>query len=317
MASITELDTSREGGSLGVFGSIGHMTSWIVEIDDPEDEPIAVMAKIRGGPRIGSKYPGSRATGIWDPNGLVALWATRRSHETPFVWIVDVIYGTPLLFEFASTGWEVQISSSLETELVFHDLDGIPIGPFDYGLPIVGPLGETHVTSTNRGETFLFIAGEGRDRARKVEGAQRRKGIGRLTMTKLSPNFDENALATAIAATDKVNSERFSVKMQTGKGVRTIVIADAGKLIWEDSSVTPVQATVAGQSVLGLAWRVVISMGFRELGWQHNMTHWWEDDLGARSVVKRKGDSEPVRETFRIQDEANFGLITAMFELGT
>lgn len=312
MATVHEIYNSREGGSIGVFGSQALTTTWRVTLDAIGDDPVATLANTPGGAAIGNPYPSTGpGVGDWDPNELVALFASRREHITPDTWLVDVFYGPPIVVGTTSAEWDMSISSSIETEEVFADLDGITIGPFKYAESSTQR--SSHFTNLATGSINLQQPSGGREGTRYAKSTTRRRGIGSLIITKIVANFPSSAFSDATFRIDNVNVEPFTVPLrQSNLQIENVRIADPGFAIFDGVEVFPLDAVVPGQGIPGRGYRVTLTFKLDAQGWQHNLTHTYIDGLGSESIVFRSnGDRE--EEEFKIQHVTNLSQLVSNF----
>jgi len=138
MPTLIELSAkTRLGGTVGIFGAQGLVTTWYVATDAVDDSPVSVLSTPgNGGVVIGQAYP-------WYDFGVVAIGYVERERVGPKEWEVDVLYGPPI--EFPTNDWVITTSGSVEVreELTAGVLDenGNPVIDPVTGTPKRNPIG--------------------------------------------------------------------------------------------------------------------------------------------------------------------------------
>lgn len=333
MATVSEIMDSRMGGGVGAFGSQAMTTLWTVVVDDADDDPIQTMWETAGAPNIGSLFPSLKTPWQTRKDRLVAIGFNYSRKIAPKVYEIVVTYGPPVFIETHTDAWEIAVSASLTQELLFHDLDGRPIGPLHYS-QVPSETGQQPPTPAGHdmfkakaptGELF-WISAESPpsghdnddptqrppdDRGRYVTGANRTLNVGRLVMTRAFPNMPQDVLYTdtiagtsALGTINRVNSDQFKLKVDFGYGSDVITFADPFTCKIVDGVVNKEFGSMLGQREPGAIWRVTFSIEFNPLTWWYHNEHTfpWE---GAQLPIRSHDDSRVI-ERHRLYDFMNF-----------
>lgn len=216
MSSATELYVSRVGGIRGQHGAQGLTTTWHVITDTVDQDPVddVLADPDTGSVVLGSRYP-------WPAFNVVATGFVVRDRLAPLSWLVDVIYGTPLVFVPPNPiveGWAIQGGSSLATEEYIFDRTRDPdtgdLKPRVVAFPLYKPWPEENqgpppfVAGSSSGNLVgLWI--ENPKEFGPIRPQQRQVGVSWITLTRIVRELNETQMGIGNNAVGKTNSEPF------------------------------------------------------------------------------------------------------------
>lgn len=222
MSSVDELYASRLSGVRGQHGAQGLTSTWKVVVDDVNDDPVTVLNLASGGVVLGSVYP-------WlESFGVIAIGFSVRDRWAPLTWLIDVLYGVPLVFP-APTGalqtWQWEGGGALEDEEYEEDAQDEPqlVGIPNYTTKLLAGESFTHYsTKTTDGGCERVNLKLGNCPPRVTPGV-RRKRVGWLRATKVVQQVHANQLSLGYQSVSRVNSSTFF-----GAGGNEVMVAGFG-----------------------------------------------------------------------------------------
>lgn len=317
MASAEEVYPSREGSTIGAFGVDNVTRTWRVYVDSVTDDPVAIFRSLgaaAGGAREGDPHP-------WTAFQVVLLFFTiNRRMPAPKVWEITGVYGPQAVLLATTPAWEPRMQASLETERVYQDINGRPIGtpkysPIDLTIgPPLPPGVPIFSAKTERGQSSFVLPGfatspSDKEILRFAEGADRFKGTGNLTLSKIVSTFTAPSFSVAYAAKGMLNVDFFRATTTLG----VVQWADPGQMLLVDATADPIGDITTPLYAPGVgprpqraaAYRVTLSFKHNPDGWKHKLTHTYKDDAGPEAIMKYSG-GENVEEEFDLYFQTSF-----------
>lgn len=311
MASVTEIFSSRDGGTSGVYGIEGKQRIFHVIVNAQTDNPEVIIQRTAGGVRVGAVHP-------WYP-GLYAIGATPR-RLAPLLWEVVVLYGPPLVID-PERPWDVSIDTALDTYTEYEDLDGQTIGPAIYHpVPMVSEYpGEALMAERNKLKNerhfdvdgTVFFASTPDDghlslyqtigSKRRATGLPRTRPVATMTLSRTLPNMTDVSFRTANAMVNSVNSTEF---FGASSGVAKFI----------GMSTRSMAGTLIGQRVLNVVWDVNLVFS---IDWDgHNPSNEYdiyEHSDGTTSTITLADDTK-IKRSYRLYEELEFNTILATLD---
>lgn len=319
MATVYEILESREGGTRGQHGAIGHGRSFHVTVDSVNDDPSAV---IQTTPltdtgeliSIGAPHP-------WGAFGVVVTdfrEAERLPTKDKKDWIVDALYGPPLIVD-PSRPWDVSVDVSLDTYTAYTDLDGQVIGPAVYHpvptdetFSAAALLAEKNRLRDKRGfdidtvyraptsEGFIELYRAANNKRRAI-GLPRTRKVAMFTLSKILPRLTASQIGAVMAMVNAVNATAFfgaskeqakfvGIRARSGPGVMT------------------------GQTVPNVIWDVEL---FFAIDWdRHNPNSefdMYEHSDGTRGIIETAA-GQGVKRMYKLYQMLEFNTILSWLE---
>lgn len=312
MASVKELFESREGTEQGVYGSPNAPRLWAVNLDSAVDDPVRTIRSL--GYIEGDAHP-------WVNVGTVLLFFRIGKRQTPTRYLVQGFYGPPLALQISrNSKWDVRLHGSVETEVLYYDLDGKPIGSAEYeqttdaNAPFrcAGQNGVTVSLKLKSGGTDPFAP----NIPRNITGESRRKPVGSLTMTKTVTGFHSVAISGAMSARGVVNNDDLIVNSTYGPD---FFVAQSGTLLLVDVLTEPIVQQSGGLVILNPDGttppntQVTLSMIHNAEGWQLKKPHVKVWDNGVQSTIVYAQSNQRVEEEFRMQNASSLTVVVEAF----
>lgn len=333
-----ETDESRIGIQSGMLGADNVTRTFRVYTTKRQDNPIQAMElqiqRLRGGAMVGDRFP---TTDGWGDGSYVLFnWTILAHHPGTNVWILQARYVPSYVTGRSTQLWSYRSKSSLESYLVYSDLDGKGIGLPKYVSYTSDTPSSFTTVNMDRGATpiKLALAGGGSDPFNKnlprySTGAERYRRTTVIVISKTLDNLDGywDPYVTAIRNAKAVNQARDQVIIYTTARTNGVIeLLDAnnpgGMVLLQDIDLEPI-VNEGGGSVP--SYRVTITLkhdpgytigegddarwysGFQEHR-QHMMT---DKEFGTESPVLF--DGKPIIESWRVNDEANLSSIIGGF----
>lgn len=320
-----ELGKSRIGAEQGIEGYQNYSRLALVQLDDLVQDPILAL-------RDGAYS----ATGLRIRQGDVhpyTKYVNAQRHilvdhmaNNPLKCVVMVVYGDPRFG--VSTGlWDISIQSSLASEHVLRDLDGVTIGP-----PAFRPQGSSASSASvqytdlegksqslsdptggadwSTFESSLASIGQRITIQRRAEGAERMTGHSRVRLQSNIGSFPAGGvrMATQAIANPYINSDQIFVSCTCGN----IQLADPKTVMFSDFTLETHEGFLFGQRTPGVYCSVEIGLDVFGLNVYPYQRAWtYTPDTGGEAPVLRNGLN--VIEAFRLYNTTNFNNILTQF----
>lgn len=319
MATAYEIMESREGGTRGQHGTIGHGRSFHVTVDSVNDDPSLILQTTPLTDTgelvtIGSSHP-------WGAYGVVVTdfrEAARLESKDKKDWIVDALYGLPLVVDPARP-WDAAVDVSLDTYTAYTDLDGQVIGPYVYHpVPdpkVFGPAALTAEKNRLRDDRGFDISTEykaptsdgfiGLYRAannkRRAVGLQRTRKVAMFTLSKVLPRLTASQISAVMAMVNAVNSTQFfGASKEAAKFVGIRARSREG--------------VMTGQTVQNVVWDVEL---FFAIDWDlHNPKSEFdifEDKDGTKGIVESPS-GQAIKRQYKLYQMLEFNTILSWLE---
>lgn len=320
MATVYELLDSREGGSRGLDGAQGHGRSFHVTTDSVNDDPSAVIQATPTADTgevisIGASHP-------WGAFGVVVQALREAERITQTQWIVDALYGPPLVPD-PLRPWDISLDVSLNEYTAFTDLDGQVIGPavyhpFPRSVDFPGDRLTQEINRLRNDEGFDITAGTSppfwaptsnrwqglcrlQNNKRRAIGYPRTRKVAQFALSKVLPRLAASQIGAVQAMVNSVNATTFwgaSKEKVKFIGMR----ANSGNGI------------MTGQTVPNVIWSVELVFA---VDWDgHNPQNEfdiYEHKDGTQGVIE---DSlgKPVKRSYRLYEKLEFNTILSWLE---
>jgi hypothetical protein len=318
MATVYELLDSRQGGTRGNDGAQGHGRSFHVTTDSVNDDPSAVIqatpcADTGEVVSIGASHP-------WGAYGIVVTNLREAERMTQTQWIVDAIYGVPLVPD-PTRPWDISVDVSLDTYTAYVDLDGQVIGPAVYHpvpreedypgerlMQEVNRLRDKEKFDTTSVNPFFAPISSGWQALYKLQNSKRRaiglprtRKVANFALSKVLPRLAASQIGAVQAMVNTINATTFwgaskekvkfvGMRARSGPGVMT------------------------GQTVPNVVWAVELLFA---IDWDgHNpMNEYdlYEHKDGTQGVIE-DSQGKPVKRTYRLYEKLEFNTILSWLE---
>lgn len=312
MATVAEMLDGRTGGVRGQHGSENLSRTFHVTTDAYTDDPSAVLQVTSGGVTLGSSHP-------WGAFGVVVIGFSERERLTQTQWVVDAIYGPPLVID-PNRPWDISIDVSLTTYTEYKDLDGQVIGPAvyypkpdplqystaDYTAELQRLAARNFDTSVARyraptsedGYQPLFIA---KNEKRRATGLERTRKVATFSLSRTLPRLQASQIASVQGMVNTVNSSFFFgaapgcakfIGMRTRSG----------------------QGTMVGQLIPNVVFDCELIFAIDWDGHNPNNEYdIYEHADGTQAVVETENGGAVVRE-YRLYEDLEFNTILAWLD---